>query len=144
MIADIDANRDRFGVEPICEVLPIAPSTDYAAKRRPPSARALRDEELKAEIARVHAEQFGVDGARKLGRQLHREEIAVARCTVERLMGELPLEGVRRGKPRRTTTPIRPPLDRPIWWSGTSRRPGRTSCGWPTSSATRRSRTVRW
>ena len=51
MIAYIDAHRDRFGVEPICRVLPIAPSTYYAAKRRPPSARALRDEELKAEIA---------------------------------------------------------------------------------------------
>ena len=53
MIAYIEASRDRFGVEPICEVLPIAPSTYHAAKRRLPSARALRDEELKAEIARV-------------------------------------------------------------------------------------------
>src|SRR4029453_6052305 len=105
MIAYIDANRDRFGVEPICEVLPIAPSTYYGAKRRLPSARTLRDQELKAEIARVHAEQFGVYGARKVWRQLHREGIAVARCTVERLMGELGLEGVRRGKARRTTTP---------------------------------------
>jgi putative transposase len=104
MIAYIDANRDRFGVEPICRVLPIAPSTDHAAKRRPLSARALRDEELEAEISRVHAEHFGVDGARKLWRQLHREGIAVARCTVERLMRGLGLEGVRRGKPRRTTT----------------------------------------
>jgi putative transposase len=105
MIAYIDANRDRFGVEPICRVLPIAPSTYHAAKRRPPSARALRDEELKAEIARVHAENFGVYGARKVWRQLHREGITVARCTVERLMRELHLEGVRRGKTRRTTTP---------------------------------------
>ena len=105
MIAYIDANRDRFGVEPICQVLPIAPSTYHAAKRRPLSARALRDQELKAEIARVHAEHFGVYGARKVWRQLHREGIAVARCTVERLMGGLGLEGVRRGKPRRTTTP---------------------------------------
>jgi putative transposase len=105
MIAYINANKDRFGVEPICKTLPIAPSTYYAAKRRPPSARALRDEELKAEIARVHAEQFGVYGARKVWRQLHREGIVVARCTVERLMGELGLEGVRRGKARRTTTP---------------------------------------
>jgi putative transposase len=105
MIAYIDANRDRFGVEPICRVLPIAPSTYHAAKRRPPSARARRDEELKAEIARVHAEHFGVYGARKVWRQLHREGIAVARCTVERLMRGLHLEGVRRGKARRTTTP---------------------------------------
>ena len=105
MIAYIDANRDRFGVEPIGQLLPIAPSTYHAAKRGPPPARALRDEELKAEIARVHAEHFGVYGARKVWRQLHREGIAVARCTVERLMRDLGLEGVRRGKPRRTTTP---------------------------------------
>jgi putative transposase len=65
----------------------------------------VRDAKLKGEIARVHAEQFGVYGARKVWRQLHREGIAVARCTVERLMRELGLQGVRRGKPRRTTTP---------------------------------------
>jgi putative transposase len=105
MIAYIDQNRHRYGVEPICRVLPIAPSTYHAAKRKLPSARALRDEKLKAEIARVHAEHFGVYGARKVWRQLHREGITVARCTVERLMGELGLQGVRRGKPRRTTTP---------------------------------------
>jgi putative transposase len=105
MIAYIDAHRDRFGVEPICQVLPIAPSTYYDAKRRLPSARALRDEELKVEIRRVHEDNFGVYGVRKVWRQLHREGIAVARCTVARLMGELGLEGVRRGKLRRTTTP---------------------------------------
>jgi putative transposase len=105
MIAYIDANRDRFGVEPICQVLPIAPSTYYNAKRRLPSARALRDEELKVEIRRVHEDNFGVYGARKVWRQLHREGTCVARCTVARLMRELGLEGVRRGKPRRTTTP---------------------------------------
>jgi len=105
MIAYIDANRDRFGVEPICKVLPIAPSTYYAVRRQPRSARSRRDQELKAEIGRIHAENFGVYGARKVWRQLHREGIAVARCTVERLMGELGLQGVRRGKPRRTTTP---------------------------------------
>jgi putative transposase len=109
MIAYIHANRDRFGVEPICRVLPIAPSTYYDATRRPASARALRDQELKAEIGRVHAEHFGVYGARKVWRQLHREGIAVARCTVERLMGELHLEGARRGKARRTTTPDQGP-----------------------------------
>jgi putative transposase len=105
MIAYIDANRDRFGVEPICQVLPIAPSTYYDTRRRPASARAVRDAQLQAEIGRVHAEHFGVYGARKVWRQLHREGIAVARCTVERLMGELHLWGVRRGKARRTTTP---------------------------------------
>jgi putative transposase len=105
MIAYIDTHRDRFGVEPICQLLPIAPSTYHAAKRRPPSARALRDQELKAEIARVHRDNFGVYGARKVWRQLGREGIAVARCTVERLMADLGLEGVRRGRTRRTTTP---------------------------------------
>jgi putative transposase len=105
MIAYIDHHKDRYGVEPICRVLPIAPSTYYNATRRPASARAVRDTELKTEIARVHDEHLGVYGARKVWRQLHREGIAVARCTVERLMGELGLEGVRRGKRRRTTTP---------------------------------------
>jgi putative transposase len=104
MIAFIDGHKDQFGVEPICRVLPIAPSTYYDAHRRPASARTVRDGELRTEIARVHAEHFGVYGARKVWRQLHREGIAVARCTVERLMGELGLEGVRRGKGRRTTT----------------------------------------
>jgi transposase InsO family protein len=105
MIAYIHTNKDRYGVEPICQVLPIAPSTYYAASRRPASARAVRDIKLKVEIARVHAEQFGVYGARKVWRQLHREGISVARCTVERLMRELGLQGVRRGKTRLTTTP---------------------------------------
>jgi putative transposase len=105
MIAYIHAHKDRYGVEPICRVLPIAPSTYYQATRRSPSARAVRDTQLKAEIRRIHAEHFGVYGARKVWRQLQREGIAVARCTVERLMDELGLEGVRRGKPHKTTTP---------------------------------------
>jgi transposase InsO family protein len=86
-------------------VLPIAPSTYHDAKHRPPSARKLRDEELMTQIARVHGENFGVYGARKVWRQLHREGTVLARCTVERLMRELGLEGVRRGKTRKTTTP---------------------------------------
>ena len=105
MIAYIDRNRDRFGVEPICRLLPVAPSTYHDAKHRPPSARRLRDERLKTQIARVHGENFGVYGARKVWRQLYREGTVVARCTVERLMRELGLEGVRRGKTRKTTTP---------------------------------------
>ena len=105
MIAYVDANRDRFGVEPICRVLPIAPSTYYQHTKGPRSARAVRDAALKVAIRRVYDENFGVYGARKVWRQLHREGIAVARCTVERLMGELHLRGVRRGKPHRTTTP---------------------------------------
>jgi putative transposase len=114
VIAYIDAHREEFGVEPICRTLTeagcqIAPSTYYAAKTRPPSARALRDEHLKAQIRRVHAENFGVYGADKLWRQLNREGIPVARCTVERLMRELGLQGVRRGKKKRTTKPASTP-----------------------------------
>jgi transposase InsO family protein len=105
MIAYIHEHKDRFGVEPICRVLPIAPSTYYQHTKGPRSTRAVRDAQLKAEIARVHAENFGVYGARKVWRQLRREGITVARCTVERLMRELHLEGVRRGKPHKTTTP---------------------------------------
>jgi len=106
MIAYIDAHKERFGVEPICEQLPIAPSTYYAAKTRPPSARAVRDEGLKPEIQRVHRESYdGVYGARKVWKQLDREGIPVARCTVERLMRILGLNGVRRGAFKVTTTP---------------------------------------
>lgn len=103
MIAYIDEEKGRFGVEPICKHLPVAPSTYYDAKSRPPSARAVRDEKLKVEIRRVHAANFGVYGARKVWRQMKREGFRVARCTVERLMRELGLEGVRRGKKKRTT-----------------------------------------
>jgi len=104
MIAYIDAHKERFGVEPICEQLPIAPSTYYAAKSRPPSARAVRDEGLKPEIQRVHRDNFGVYGARKVWVQLGREGIPAARCTVERLMSGLGLRGVRRGAFKATTT----------------------------------------
>jgi putative transposase len=105
MIAFIDANRDRFGVEPICQLLPIAPSTYYQHSKRPSSARAVRDAQLKVEISRIYDDNFGVYGARKIWRQLHRDGISVARCTVERLMRQLGLQGVRRGKPHQTTTP---------------------------------------
>jgi putative transposase len=105
MIAYIEENKDAYGIEPICAMLPIAPSTYYEARRRPPSARALRDGELETEIRRVHAENFGVYGARKVWRQLHREGIPAARCTVERLMARMGLRGVVRGKTRRTTIP---------------------------------------
>ena len=108
MIAFVDDHREAYGVEPICKVLPIAPSTYHArvARRRDPaklSARARRDLALKPEIARVFAENFGVYGARKVWRQLGREGISVARCTIERLMGEMGLQGIIRGKPVRTT-----------------------------------------
>jgi len=103
VIAYIDAHRDRFGVEPICRALQFAPRTYYAAKARPPSTRAVRDKELRPEIVRVHAENFGVYGAAKVWAQLNREGIRVARCTVERLMADLGLRGAVRGKPARTT-----------------------------------------
>jgi len=105
MTAYIEEHKDHYGVEPICAVLPIAPSTYYDARSRPPSARALRDTMLRPEIRRVHTENFGVYGAEKVWRQLGREGIAVARCTVERLMRGLGLRGAIRGKTRRTTSP---------------------------------------
>jgi len=108
MIAFIDDHRKAHGVEPICKVLPIAPSTyhDHVARRADPeklSVRAKRDMALKPEIERVFADNFEVYGARKVWRQLNRESIPVARCTVERLMSDLGLQGVIRGKPVRTT-----------------------------------------
>ena len=99
----IDTHRDRFGVEPICRVLQAASSTYYAARVRPPSVRQVRDEALKVKIRHVHAEHFGVYGVRKLWRQLRREGVPVARCTVERLMRELGLKGVQRGNAKKTT-----------------------------------------
>jgi putative transposase len=101
----IDAYRDRFGVEPICKTLQLAPSTYWSAKRRPRSARSIRDKALKTEIRRVHRENFGVYGAPKIWAQLNREGIRGARCTVERLMGDLGLQGAVRGKTKRTTIP---------------------------------------
>jgi putative transposase len=99
----IDQHRGRFGVEPICRVLEMPTSTYYAAKSRPLSARRWRDERLKVEIRRVWDDNYQVYGARKLWRQLRREGFQVARCTVERLMGELGITGVVRGKTKRTT-----------------------------------------
>jgi putative transposase len=100
----ITEHRSRWGVEPICRVLQVAPSSYYAAIRRPPSARQRRDEVLKGEIRRVWEEHRRVYGADKVWAQLRREEIPVARCTVERLMRQLGLRGVVRGKARIRTT----------------------------------------
>jgi putative transposase len=110
MIAFIDEQRKEYGVEPICRVLPIAPSTyhEHAAQRRDPermSARAQRDEVLKAEVKRVFDANFGVYGVRKVWWQLLREGFALARCTVERLMRKMGLKGVIRGRCVRTTIP---------------------------------------
>jgi putative transposase len=105
-----EAGGLRWGVESICRVLTehgikIAPSTYYEHRHRAVTARQLRDQRLRVEIARVHEENLGVYGARKVWLQLNREGIPVARCTVERLMAGLGLRGVRRGVVRRTTIP---------------------------------------
>jgi transposase InsO family protein len=120
MIAFIDENRDEYGVEPICRTLRIAPSTYYehdARRRRPERAppRVVRDAALRPEIRRVYDENFQVYGVRKVWKQLHREGLAVARCTVARLMKAMGLKGVIRGKLHRTTVADKAapcPLDR--------------------------------
>ncbi len=109
MVSFIDAHRETYGVEPICDVLPIAPSTYYEhkAKERDPerrSARAKRDEGLEREIERVWEENEDAYGVRKMWKELKRQEVTVARCTVERLMGDLGLSGVVRGKAFKKTT----------------------------------------
>jgi transposase InsO family protein len=108
VIAFIDDHRDELGVEPVCRILKIAPSSYYEAdarRRRPDAAppRIRRDEKLKPEILRIFHENFGVYGARKVWRQMLREGFDVARCTVQRLMKTLGISGVIRGKPHRTT-----------------------------------------
>jgi len=109
MTGFIDDYRDEYGVEPICRVLPIAPSTYYETKRqqREParrSARARRDEQLRVEIERVFDANYRVYGVHKVWRQLNREGIAVAKCTVRRLMRQLGIQGVTRGRAFTTTT----------------------------------------
>ncbi len=125
MVVDyIDAHRDRvvqgkkLGVEPICEVLrdagvQIAPSTYYAARARPPSARAARDAELVEDIKVAHKANLGVYGARKIHAELNREGIPVARCTVERLMRAEGLRGIPREKTRKTTVSDGAQTERP-------------------------------
>jgi putative transposase len=108
MIAFIDAHRDAYGVEPICRVLPIAPTSyhAHAALRADPtkaSARARCDAVLRRQIQRAFDENFAVYDVRKIWRQLGREDMTVARCTVARLMRQMGLQGVVRGKAARTT-----------------------------------------
>lgn len=120
MIAFIEEHRRAIGVEPICKQLPIAPSTfyDHMAKRENPdllSDRAKRDMALKPEIERVWEQNYKVYGVRKIWHQLRREGFDVARCTVARLMKDLGLEGIIRGKKHRTTIPDKSqpcPLDK--------------------------------
>jgi len=104
----IDENREVYGVEPICKVLPIAPSTysTHAARQVDPSllpTRAKQDARLRVRIRSLWQENFSVYGARKMWRQLQREAVDVARCTVERLMRQMGIRGVVRGKPVKTT-----------------------------------------
>ncbi|ARE84393.1 integrase core domain protein [Roseovarius mucosus] len=120
MVGFIDAHRDAHGVEPICNVLPIAPSTyyDHLAKRADPtrrSDRARRDDALRPEIRRVFEENWSVYGVRKVWHPLRREGFDVARCTVARLMKDMDIQGIIRGKPHRTTIPDKKqpcPLDK--------------------------------
>lgn len=110
MVSFIDDHREEYGVEPICSQLPIAPSTFYAHQNKLSnpdrrSDRAKRDDALRPEIQRVWEENFHVYGAHKVWKQLNREDFEVARCTVERLMKQLGLEGTRRGRRCRTTIP---------------------------------------
>jgi transposase InsO family protein len=110
MVSFIDDHRAEYGVESICRQLPIAPSVYYERKARVAEpervpARIRRDVKRGEQIRRVHEENFGVYGARKVWLQLNREDTPIARCTVERLMRSLGLQGVRRGKRRRTTIP---------------------------------------
>ncbi len=118
MVSFIDEHREAYGVEPICAVLPIAPSTyyEYKARDRDPTRlppREQRDAALCGEISRVWNENFQVYGVRKVWRQLLREDVVVARCTVARLMRDLGLRGVVRGRRCKTTIPDTA-FDRPV------------------------------
>lgn len=101
----IDDHKERFGVEPICRVLDVPPSTYYAHKKHQPSARRRRDDVLLEHIKRIHHDNYGVYGTRRITAALRREGIEVALCTVERLMRRAGLQGVIRGGRRRTTIP---------------------------------------
>ena len=110
MVTFVDQHRVELAVEPICVELPIAPSTyyEYKAREAHPERLPIRhrqDAAMEIEINRVWEENFRVYGARKVWRQLNREDLFVARCTVERLMKKLGIQGVRRGKGYKTTIP---------------------------------------
>lgn len=120
MMAFIDAHRGELGIEPICRELAIAPSSyhEHSRRRADPQlrpARARRDDEIREQIGRVHEASFGLYGSRKVWRQLRREGIEVAKCTVERLMRAMGLAGIRRGRSCVTTVSNRQapcPLDK--------------------------------
>ena len=101
----IDAHRARFGVEPICRTLGVAPSTYYARKTRPPSRRALEDARLLADIRAVHEHNYGAYGSRRVWKALRRQGVPAARCRVERLMRT---HGIVGHRPRRRRSLTRP------------------------------------
>jgi putative transposase len=105
MVDFIDAHKGVYGIEPICRELPIAPPTYYAAKARPPSARAQRDEMFRPVLLQLWRDNFGVYGARKLWKAARRSGLDVGRDQVARLMRELDISGVNRSKRVRTTRP---------------------------------------
>lgn len=102
-MAYIDTHRQAFGVEPILHALEVAPSTYYCAKSRPPSRRAISDAELKPKIEKVWKDNFEVYGVRKVTKQLRREGVEAGRDRVGRLMAEMGIHGVVRGRATRTT-----------------------------------------
>jgi putative transposase len=116
-VAFVDSQKAEHGVQPVLQALEstpaqIAPSTYYAAKTRPASARTARDTELSALIERIHEDNYGVYGVRKIWHELHRQGVPAARCTVERLMRQAGLRGLLRDKSPRTTRPA-PETGRP-------------------------------
>src|SRR5579862_1541300 len=118
MVTFIDHHRDMYGVEPICAVLPIAPSTYFLRKAQQQDAtkrstRARRDDQLRALIRRVWDENEQVYGPRKVWRQLRREGVDVARCTIERLMRAMGLRGTARGRAWKVTTQAASAAERP-------------------------------
>ncbi|WP_327241974.1 IS3 family transposase [Streptomyces sp. NBC_01320] len=126
----IDHLRDGFGVDPVCRVLQLSASTYFARKQRPKSARRLRDEDLIPLVTAVWEDSGRTYGARRVARALVRAGHQVARCTVERLMRELGIEGVIRGQRRRTTIPepAAPPLCFSRSCNGTAGLPARHDC----------------
>ncbi len=140
LVAYIDQHRGRFGVEPICRVprlagMQIAPSSYYAAKTRPPSARAVADEQRLAVIRKVHQENYGVYGVRTMHAELNRRGHTIARCTVHRLMRAEGLRGITRAKGPRTTIAGSGPDTRPDLLDRDFAPPlRRTGSGSPTST----------
>jgi len=138
----IDEHKSEFGVEPICRDLQIAPSTYYAHRARPPSARSVTDAVTTAVIKDVHAANYGVYGVRKVHAEVNRKGHRVARCTVARMMQAAGLRGISRAKGPRTTVPGTGPETRPdlvdrqftasgpnqLWVAGTSQPQGAGRC----------------